>query len=105
MENSLSFHIEQACKLLQEELKQRITAAITQAFEEKFKNAATSNSGDKLLNIREVCELLGLSKSTIHKLKEEGLPFYKLGDSVRFSKQQVLAFIEHYKQEGAQDTK
>lgn len=51
-----------------------------------------------LLTTIEVSKLLGLSKSTIVHLKKIGLPYYKVKDSVKFCKKDVLDFMEKYKQ-------
>ncbi|MBQ9298113.1 MAG: helix-turn-helix domain-containing protein [Clostridia bacterium] len=49
----------------------------------------------EILNVEELALLLKCSPSFIHKLKRESkIPYIKLGNSLRFVKQDVLKAIE-----------
>lgn len=49
----------------------------------------------EILNVEELALLLKCSPSFIHKLKREyGIPYLKLGKSLRFVKQDVLKAIK-----------
>lgn len=51
---------------------------------------------DKLLyTTEEICELLSISKSTLFKLRKQGMPIVKIGDSVRFNLLEVEKFINN----------
>lgn len=49
---------------------------------------------EKLINVKELGEALGISRSTINKWRRElDLPFYKVGKAVRFKQQEVEAWL------------
>ena len=98
----LFFHLTQVIKLLKKEFLEEITFSVISAIEKKSKFQIQEESG-KLLNTSELVNFLGVSKSTIIKLREEGLPIIKIGDTVRFDKQDVLRYIRKYKQEGGEN--
>jgi excisionase family DNA binding protein len=51
-------------------------------------------SVDELLTDAQLCELLGISRTTVWRLrKNAGLPFGKVGRSYRYRKADVLAWI------------
>jgi len=51
-------------------------------------------SGDKILNIDEACDLLNLKKPTVYSKANRGeLPYFKKGKHLRFSKEALLEYI------------
>lgn len=52
----------------------------------------------KYLDVKEACEFLGISRPTLYRLKEEGLPYFKLRGSLRFDKADLEKWIETLKQ-------
>lgn len=49
----------------------------------------------KFRTIREVTELLGVSRPTLHKFTKSGeLPAHKFGRSVRYSDSDIAAFLQ-----------
>lgn len=52
---------------------------------------------DKLLNVGDVAELLGVSKATVNKLmKDHGMPHLKVGKLVRFNREAVIAWMDKF---------
>ncbi|SHF60633.1 transcriptional regulator, AlpA family [Desulforamulus putei DSM 12395] len=49
---------------------------------------------DELLTTDEICEWLKVTRRTIERWRKNGLPFFKIGSSVRFNKEEVLKWIE-----------
>ena len=49
---------------------------------------------------QEVCEYLGISISTLMKLRKSGLPTYQVGGQKRFRISEVNEFIGKYGKEG-----
>ena len=61
------------------------------------------------INLDEYFDYYGLSEflkipigSLRHRVKKEKIPHFKIGRSIRFSKQQILLWVNEYKQEGNQ---
>lgn len=50
--------------------------------------------GDTYLSEKELCEWLKISRSKAVNLRKEGMPFIKLGKSVRFDKEEVEKWLE-----------
>ncbi len=46
------------------------------------------------LSTNKLMEMLGISRSTVYRLMDRGLPFIKVGAINRFPKDQVLAWLE-----------
>ena len=46
------------------------------------------------LSTNELMQMLGISRSTVYRLIDRGLPFIKVGAINRFPKDQVLAWLE-----------
>ena len=46
------------------------------------------------LSTNELMQMLGISRSTVYRLIDRGLPFIKVGAINRFPKDQVLAWFE-----------
>ena len=49
---------------------------------------------EKLINVKELAEKLGVSRSKIYVLINDGLPFIKIGSSTRFDYSEVMAWIK-----------
>lgn len=47
----------------------------------------------KLLKVGEMAEKLNISRATLYRLKDTGLPFVKVGGSIRFDEEKVLQWI------------
>ncbi len=54
---------------------------------------------DQYLNIKELTGLLGVSRATIYRLKDKGLPYIKVGKLIRFSKERVIDWLYEQKKE------
>lgn len=48
---------------------------------------------DELLTITEISERLKISKTTIYRLRKQGLPALKVGKSLRFNEKQVIEWL------------
>ncbi len=46
------------------------------------------------LSTNELMEMLGISRSTVYRLMDRGIPFIKVGSINRFPKDQVVAWLE-----------
>ena len=52
---------------------------------------------DKLINVEDVAEILGVSKATVNKMmKERGMPHLKVGKLVRFDRDDVLVWMKTF---------
>lgn len=51
----------------------------------------------KYLTIDQVAEMLQVTRMTIYNLQNKGLPFIKLGKSVRFDKEDVIEWMNNKK--------
>lgn len=47
-----------------------------------------------LLTAKELAEKLSVSHMTLHRLRKKGLPVIKVGRSVRYDLEKVIAWIE-----------
>ena len=53
---------------------------------------------NSLISTELLCEKLSLSKSTIIKLRRDGMPYLRIGDSIRFELSEVKKYlIENHK--------
>jgi excisionase family DNA binding protein len=51
-----------------------------------------------LLNSKQVADRLGMSKVWVYKAAESGLlPFYRVGDALRFNEEEIKAYLESRK--------
>lgn len=50
----------------------------------------------EVLNLEELLELLSISRSKFYELKKEGIPYYKIGKTIRFNRTKVLEWLEKY---------
>jgi excisionase family DNA binding protein len=54
-----------------------------------------SHSSIDLLSISEVAEMLRISRTGVRRLQEaRRIPFMKIGGSVRFSRRDIIAYLE-----------
>lgn len=52
----------------------------------------------KLLDVKEVAEMLGVSTVTVHRLKKEGkIPYIKIGGSLKFDIEDINKWIDSLK--------
>lgn len=49
---------------------------------------------DEILTIDELAEYLKVSRVTINRLRDRGLPWFKVGKNVRFKKNEVLKWLD-----------
>ena len=48
------------------------------------------------LTIEEVSEMLKVARSTVYKFKEMGMPFIKIGKTIRFKDNEVMEWVESH---------
>lgn len=61
-------------------------------------NQFFENKIERFLSKKQIAEILSISVSFVNKLMaEEGLPYLKLGNCVRFRTSEVMAFLEKRK--------
>lgn len=56
--------------------------------------AAPVSEPPAVLDALEACELLRISRAKLHRLRKEGLPDHRVGDSPRFLRSELLAYVE-----------
>ncbi len=50
---------------------------------------------NNLLNPQQIADLLGMSRIWVYKQAEKGLlPFYRVGDAIRFDPEEIEAYLE-----------
>jgi len=49
---------------------------------------------DEILTKEELSKLLKVGIRTIDRMRDEGMPYFKIGTAVRFRKEKVLQWIE-----------
>jgi excisionase family DNA binding protein len=52
----------------------------------------------EFLTVDEMCKWLKVTRKTLERWREKGLPFVKIGRSVRFEKEAVIKWIDNNKQ-------
>ncbi len=57
-------------------------------------NQEKERNMEQYLGTNELMKMLGISRSTVYRLIDRGLPFINVGSINRFSKDQVLAWLE-----------
>lgn len=73
------------------DLANLIKKAVQEAIDEDRKD----RDSDKLLNAKELCQLLGIHLSTLNTWKAESkIPFKRLGKRIFFNKNEVLDSLE-----------
>jgi 5-methylcytosine-specific restriction protein A len=50
---------------------------------------------NNLVSEKELAEILQLSRSTINRLRKQGMPFIKIGKSVRYDLEAVKKWIQN----------
>jgi excisionase family DNA binding protein len=48
------------------------------------------------LTVEEVAEILKIARSTVYKFKDMGMPFIKIGRTIRFKDNEVIEWIESH---------
>jgi excisionase family DNA binding protein len=51
----------------------------------------------ELLNAQDMMELFKVTRQTINNWMKQGLPHIKIGKTLRFDKQEVIAWVEDYR--------
>lgn len=92
--SELIFHLANVFNILKKEITEDVVSSVICVIDSKLINQKNEESV-KLLNTSELSIFLGVSKSTIIKLREQGLPIIKFGDNIRFDKKDVLKFIQN----------
>lgn len=83
--------------LSREELKNLIREAIAECNSPDNANSNDVQQSETLIKIDDVCELLKVSKVTIHKWKKEGkIPFHRISNRVFFKKTEILGAIKAF---------
>lgn len=49
------------------------------------------------LTIEEVSEMLKVARSTVYKFKDMGMPFIKIGKTIRFKDNEVVEWVESHR--------
>ena len=57
-------------------------------------NQEKDRNMEQYLGTNELMNMLGISRITVYRLIDRGLPFIKVGSINRFPKDQVLAWLE-----------
>ena len=48
------------------------------------------------LTIEDVSEMLKVARSTVYKFKDMGMPFIKIGKTIRFKDDEVMEWVESH---------
>lgn len=56
--------------------------------------------GKKLLSIADLMQFVGISRPTIYRLMERGLPCYNLGRRRLFARDALIEWVKSHKDEG-----
>ncbi len=77
-----------------DEFRDLITSGISQVLSEVTSTAGTEPEIE-LLSINQVCELLQISKVTLHKWKKQGkIPYHRISRKIYFKKSEVIAHLK-----------
>ena len=49
------------------------------------------------ITLKELAQIFKISRATIDRWRKEGMPFYKIGNGVRFLEPEVSAWIKEHK--------
>jgi excisionase family DNA binding protein len=61
---------------------------------EVFSNEGKKMGSDvKFLTIEDVADMLQVTRTTVYNLKKRGLPFIKIGKSIRFNQEDVIEWV------------
>ena len=75
------------------ELCELIKRSVAECFDNELKSFLKTSiqEEEKLLNIQEACQLLKVSKVTIHKWKKnQTLPFHRMGRKIYFKRSELI---------------
>jgi predicted DNA-binding transcriptional regulator AlpA len=72
-------------------IDQKVATAVAAA----LANLTPHRAPPALVNVKELCDTLGSSKSTIWRLRQYGLPCTLVGDAPRFDVAKVRAWLEN----------
>jgi excisionase family DNA binding protein len=77
---------------------EKITDGSNTTIEEELDGQEVEKFGDReeYMSIAQCAKFLGCSKVTIHEYKKQGLPFYRIGRTVKFKKSEVLNFMRQH---------
>lgn len=76
-------------------VSERLIFTVEEYLQDKL--ASTPKNQKLLLDTDELALQLSVSKSTIVKLRKQGMPLKRIGDSVRFDPKEVMLFINNLK--------
>jgi len=91
--NDINSIMEFLVNTLASEVTNRLMFTIEELLENKFINAPKSQK--LLIDSDELADQLSVSKSTIVKLRKQGMPVVKIGDAVRFDPKAVMRFLSN----------
>lgn len=52
----------------------------------------------EFLTVENLCELLQVSRVTVYRWREQGMPYIKIGRNIRFEKEKVLEWIRKHQE-------
>ena len=80
--------------ILTDEQTSQIQKMISELIKEEIKNARESAGSDSpFLNKRQTCDYLGISNNTLDIWISMGLPYIRIGKSIRFNKESVKQWL------------
>lgn len=80
-----------------DEFKRHITDGLSVALTTQS-NTEKHKPDVELLNIKQVCDLLKISKVTLHKWKRVGkIPYYRISNKIYFKKSEIIANLKRGK--------
>lgn len=50
---------------------------------------------EKLITVQQLCELVQVSRSTVDRWRNQGLPYIKIGRGIRFEENTALEWIKN----------
>lgn len=81
-------------QISKDELRQLIEDSISNLIKTKKEQHPKTHVTEALIKIDDVCEMLQISKVTIHKWKKKGLiPFHRISNRIFFKRSEVLASL------------
>ena len=55
------------------------------------------------MTIEDVAEMLKIARSTVYKFKDMGMPFIKIGKTIRFKDDEVIKWVESHATSNTQE--
>ncbi len=82
-------------ELLIKDLASQVSEQVISTVEGHFanKNIDASKSPKSLITSLELAKQLCVSVSTIVAMRKNGLPFFRIGDSIRFDSKEVMQYV------------